>query len=98
MAVRPEVQRFVDHGPLPGEDDATEEEITARQAELEAITKPVSDEEAIALLPVFGPDDCFGLAWSLLHLVETAPSSPVTSPPDPDANEWVHRLRARAHR
>ena len=22
---------------------------------------------------VFGPDECFGLAWSILHLIETAP-------------------------
>lgn len=98
MEVRPEVQRFVDRGPLPSEDDATEEEVTARQNELEAINGPVSTEEAGLLLGTFGPDDCFGLAWTLLHLIETAPSSPVTSPPEPDANEWVRRLWDRAHR
>jgi hypothetical protein len=42
---------------------------------LEKITKPVSDEEAQALLDPFGPDDCFGMAWTVLHMIETAPSS-----------------------
>jgi hypothetical protein len=98
MKVRPEVQRFVDRGPLPSEDEATEEEVTARQADLEAISGPVSTEEAGLLLGTFGSDDSFGLAWTLLHLIETAPSSPVTSQPGPDTNEWVHRLWDRAHR
>jgi len=52
MTVRPEVQRFVDHGTLPGEDDATVDEITSWQTELDAIGSPVSNEEAVALLPV----------------------------------------------
>jgi len=39
---------------------------------LAAVKTPVSDDEARALVRVFGPDDCFGLAWTLLHLIETA--------------------------
>jgi hypothetical protein len=92
MSVRPEVRRFVDHGPLPSEDEATEEEVTARHSELAAIAKPVSAEEAAELLKGFGPDDAFGVAWTLLHLIETAPSSPVRTQPAIEANEWVRLL------
>ncbi|XMA39044.1 hypothetical protein O1157_27230 [Streptomyces albogriseolus] len=52
--------------------------------------------EARALLTCFGPDDCYGLAWSLLHLVETGPGPAFTADPGPDANEWHRRLFLRA--
>ncbi|MDB6032726.1 MAG: hypothetical protein JWM16_3064, partial [Verrucomicrobiales bacterium] len=31
----------------------------------------------LALVKVFGPDDYYGLAWSLLHLIESAPGWPL---------------------
>jgi hypothetical protein len=40
---------------------------------LRNIGSPISDEEAIALARLFSEDDCYGLAWTLLHLIETAP-------------------------
>lgn len=40
---------------------------------LTEIHTPVTDEEAVALLSMFGPDDCFGMSWSLVHIIETAP-------------------------
>ncbi|MDX2851185.1 hypothetical protein [Actinacidiphila glaucinigra] len=33
----------------------------------------MTDEEAHALAGCFGDDECFGVAWVLLHLIETAP-------------------------
>ncbi|WP_448318216.1 hypothetical protein [Streptomyces sp. CO7] len=93
--MRPEVQAFVDAGPLPDE-DAAEEEIQQRTDEFLAIARPVTGEEARALLACFGPDDCYGVAWSLLHLIETGPNPVLTVRPAPDANEWHHRLFDRA--
>ena len=55
MSVRPEVQRFVESGPLPGE-DAPLEEIQKRERELLAIDLPASNEEARLLVNLFGPD------------------------------------------
>ena len=40
----------------------------------QSVKPPVTDEEAEELVECFGPDDCFGLAWSLVHLVETSPT------------------------
>ncbi len=98
--IRDEVRQLVALGPLPSEsDDSTPEEQLQRQQDLlESISSPVTDEEAKLLLRVFGDDDCFGLAWTLLHLVETAPHTPVESLPPESANEWIRRIWARAER
>ncbi|MFC9733076.1 hypothetical protein ACFWGM_25415 [Streptomyces roseolus] len=93
--MRPEVRAFVADGPLPGW-DASEEEIDRRVRLLEAIAGPVTQEEARALATCFGPDDCYGVAWTLLHLIETAPRPVLTADPGPGAGEWHRRLHGRA--
>ncbi|APU38706.1 MULTISPECIES: hypothetical protein [unclassified Streptomyces] len=93
--MRPEVQTFVADGPLP-DWDADEEEIDRRVTQLEAIGRPVTAQEAASLATCFGPDDCYGVAWTLLHLIETAPGPAISIEPAPDANEWHHRLYGRA--
>ncbi|MFI6288481.1 hypothetical protein ACIBCM_27670 [Streptomyces sp. NPDC051018] len=93
--MRTEVQAFVADGPLP-DWNASEEEIDRRERQLAAISRPVAPEEAAALATCFGPDDCYGLAWTLVHLIETAPG-PVPQPvdPGPEAGDWAEVLRAR---
>ncbi|MDQ0941766.1 hypothetical protein [Streptomyces sp. V1I1] len=93
--MRPEVQAFVADGPLP-DWDASEEETDRRVRQLEAISRPVTAKEAKALVACFGPDDCYGVAWTLLHLIETGPNPGLTTKPAPDANEWHDRLWRRA--
>lgn len=95
--MRPEVRTFVADGPLP-DWDASEDEIDRRVAQLNAVHGPVSHEEAAALAGCFGPDDCYGVAWSLLHLIETGPNPVLTTRPAADAGEWSHRLYDRAVR
>lgn len=63
-----------------------------RVAQLESISKPVTEQEAAALVTCFGPDDCYGVAWTLLHLIETSPHQVLKTKPALDANEWHHRL------
>ncbi|MER5498633.1 MULTISPECIES: hypothetical protein [unclassified Streptomyces] len=93
--MRPQVQAFVADGPLP-DWDASEEEIDRRVEQLEVIPKPVTGEEARALVACFGLDDCYGVAWTLLHLIETGPNPVLATDPGPDANEWHQRLFLRA--
>ncbi|MFB7835296.1 hypothetical protein ACFVFF_04255 [Streptomyces sp. NPDC057680] len=93
--MRPEVQAFVVDGPLP-DWDASEEEIDRRAEQLDAIPKPVTREEARALVACFGPDDCYGVAWALMHLIETGPNPVLATDPGPEANEWHQRLFLRA--
>ena len=65
---------------------------------LNAISQPVSDEEAEALARLFGPDDCFGLAWTLVHLIESAPGWPLVDRLPAIDNEWIVLLRDRSGR
>lgn len=86
--MRTEVRAFVADGPLP-DWDSTEEEIDRRSRQLDAITRPVTAEEAQALATCFGPDDCYGVAWTLIHLIETTPGSlPVIPRPTPEYPTW----------
>jgi hypothetical protein len=98
MAPRETVAAFVELGPLP-DSAAPEEQIALHEELLKKIEAPVTDEEAALLLSCFGPDDCYGLAWTLLHLIESAPGGVrLLSEPPSSANEWIRRLWARANR
>ena len=101
MAVRKEVEELGRMGPLPSE----EESIQTRSLHLEryqqllsSIEKPVSNEEATILAGVFGVDDCFGLAWTLAHLIETAPNWSAEEYSENSGNEWIKKLRDREKR
>ncbi len=85
-------------GSLPAEQGADPAKLDEFDRAIHAISRPISTEEAAAVLSVFGTDSCFGVAWTLLHLIETAPESPLKTVPATDANEWVKLLWDRAHR
>lgn len=94
MPIRQAVADFLAAGPLPDEDQSVEA-IQHSQDLLEQIEAPVTDEEAASLLNGFGPDDCYGLAWTLLHLIETAPSAQTAQYPADSDNPWIQLLRRR---
>lgn len=96
--MRQEVQALVSLGPLPDCDTAQEEQLKTYESLLGSITPPVSNEEARSLVRLFGLDDCYGLAWSLLHLIESAPGWPLQDCLKDSGNEWMTRLRLRAER
>lgn len=97
MTIRPSIQDFIAAGPLPGSDTASPEEVRRIQELLEVIPEPVSDEEAQALVHSFGPDTAFGLAWELMHKIETAPGAMTAHYPELPGAEgfWTERLNAR---
>jgi hypothetical protein len=94
VPIRQTVTDFLAAGPLPDE-EASVEAIQHSQDLLEQIQGPVTDEEAAALLGGFGPDDCYGLSWTLLHLIETAPGAQTAEYPADVDNPWVQLLRRR---
>jgi hypothetical protein len=96
--MRKPVSELVIHGVLPASTDASVEWLKRHGELFDQIVPPVTDEEACALVKLFGPDDCFGAAWSLLHLIETAPSWPIADCLKDLSNEWVRDLRVRAER
>lgn len=96
--IRDEVLDFARLGPLTSELDNSEdgdEAFDEMERALHAIEKPVTVEEARLLLESFGEDNSFGLAWTLLHLIESAPSPVVTAEPPPGSNPWIERMWIR---
>jgi|SRR5215467_13636771 len=86
-------------GALPPSDGAVAENLQELldkyQNLIMSINKPVTDEEARVLVTVFGPDDCFGLVWRLVALVESAPGWPLADCLENASNEWIQMLRQR---
>jgi hypothetical protein len=91
--MRTEIIQLSRLGPLPPE-SASEPEIANRQRLIERITPPITLEEAVALARLLGPDDCFGLAWSVVHLIESAPGWAIQYVPD-GTSPVLSRLRSR---
>lgn len=96
--MRPAVVSLLKLGRLPDEGSAAVAQLQEYESALAAVTPPVSDQEALALLSVFPSSDhsCFGLAWSVLHLVETAPGWPIPEASLHRANPWVNNVLDRA--
>ena len=67
------VEALVSNGALPSDEVASASEVAAIKVLLSQVRKPVTDDEAVALVGLFPPRDCFGLEWTLLHLIESAP-------------------------
>lgn len=98
MTIRPEVQELSRIGPLPSESGAIPSVIQKYQDLIEAIQKPITDDEARELVKVFGDDGCFGLASTLMHLIETSPGWPLRDSLKNLNNEWIAELRQRSIR
>lgn len=95
--MRPKIVDLINLGTLPSEKGADVEKIRLIEETLAKIKPPITNEEAEALVKLFGEDSCFGLAWTLLHLVETAPDWPIEEClKENKTNPWMIRLRRSA--
>ncbi len=93
--MRPEVHALVAMGEMPDE-DASEDDIEQWGKQFDLIARPLTNEEASALAQSFSSDMAYGMGWSLLHLLETAPgwrqiASDINDPEWRD--EAVQRIR-----
>ena len=96
--IRSEVSELVRLGGFPSSKGVDLALIKRQQELLQSITPPISDAEARELIKLFGPDDYYGLAWTVLHLVEGTPNWPLADCLTSRSNEWVDRLRDRVTR
>jgi hypothetical protein len=102
IIVRNEVKELLTMGPFP----SSKQVICSRQTDLVekyqrlllSIEKPVTDEEAKALVKLFGVDDFFELEWTLMQLIETAPSWPIEECLKNVESESIDILKDRAER
>ena len=93
--MRNAVEALAALGVLPPEPRATAGQLQKIEHLLNELQPPLSDAEAAALVPLLGEGGCFGLGWTVLHLIETAPGWPIESALQ-GGGEWVARLRERA--
>jgi hypothetical protein len=97
--MREEVKELAKMGPLPSYKIAMQpdqlEKLERYGQLIVSIRKPVTDEEARVLASLFGPDDCFELEETLIHLVESAPGWPLWDCLEDTSNEWIQTLRRR---
>jgi hypothetical protein len=99
--VRDEVKELQRMGPPPSEEELIRNPspfLEKYEQLLLSIEKPVTDEEAKVLTGIFGVDGCFGLGWTLLHLIETAPHWSAEECLENIENEWIQMLKDRAER
>jgi hypothetical protein len=96
--MRDAIKELLSLGPFPSSHEVKIDVIKRQEALLRTIRGPISDEEAKYLITLFGADDYFGLAWTVLHLIESAPGWPIEECLANKSNEWVARLRESARR
>jgi hypothetical protein len=94
--MQPTVEEIVALGRLPDSAGASVEALQRLEDLFRRIRTPLTNDEARALMGGFGTDDCFGMAWSLLHAIETAPGWPLADVLGNIDNEWIERLRVRS--
>jgi hypothetical protein len=82
-------------GKFPSSANADIQQLEVRENTLNSIFPPLADDEAKALINLFGPDDYYGLAWTLVHLIESAPSWPMHDCLKEDSNPWISVLKQR---
>jgi hypothetical protein len=97
--MREEIKELEKMGPLPSYKIAMQpeqlEKLERYTLLIASIQKPVTDQEARVLASLFGPDDCFELEETLVHLVESAPGWPLWDCLQDTSNEWIQTLRRR---
>jgi len=102
--VRQEIATLQSLGPPPDEEGIIKnnsvELLKRYEVLLESVHPPITDEEACVLTELLPHDDSsiFGFAWTLLHLIETAPGWPIASCLRGTENWWINFLRDRAER
>jgi hypothetical protein len=94
--MRKAVKEMLRLGPMPAETAADVKTVEQWEKLLHQIQPLVSKHEAEALLIVFGPDSFFGLAWTLVNLIETVPGWHSTVSIPESKNEWIQLLKIRA--
>jgi hypothetical protein len=75
--VRLIVQSIIALGKLPAESTGDSPEIGELvrkfETQIRQLQAPASLDEANGLLSVLGGDECYGLAWAIVHFIESAP-------------------------
>ena len=75
--MREAVQQLVACGRLPDAASVSTEDLDWYEDRIDSLESPLTNEEAVALYTIVGDDTFYGLAWSLIHRIESAPDWPI---------------------
>lgn len=97
VPLRDPIPRLLALGPLPSEEGASVEDVSARESLVLGIVEPVTDDEARALVALLGEteDSLYGLKWSLLHAIESSPGWPMWDTLRAAVGPWRDLLMTR---
>jgi hypothetical protein len=95
------IKQLLELGKFPTADESVsdpegQEHIEKIERLIREINCPISNEEALALSKIFGDDGYFGLAQTLMHIIESAPDWPIQEIFKDSDNEWIRLLKHRA--
>lgn len=98
MTLRVPVRELVERHDLVLSDDVSGETLAWAETLILSFSRPAQDDEAAMLLGLLSrsDDDCYGLNWSIMHFIETAPNWPDWSVLATVEGEWAARLRTGA--
>lgn len=83
-------------GPMPSAVSPALNIVGDWESALRALVLPISEADAGVLAGLFGDDDCYGLAWTLIHVIETTPGWPLWELLPTGGGKWIELRRARA--
>ncbi len=101
-ALRPSVSELIQLGRLPTDEQADAQPVRAdRWADLIGEVhgdRPINDAEAAALVDLLPENDtdCYGVAWTLVHAIESAPGWPLEKELNSVSGPWVELLEQRS--
>jgi hypothetical protein len=95
--MHPAVTRLATLGTLPAETNASPSALREREELVAQVKPPITNDEARMLVRLLGDaeDSCFGLKWTMLHLIESTPGWPLRDALDGD-KPWQRLLADRA--
>ena len=93
--IRTELKQLLSMAPLSSASAPNVALLEQQGALVLQLTKPATDEEACAAIALFGEDGSFGLAWSVVTFVESAPGWPIWECIRSKSNDGVDLLRER---
>lgn len=93
--MRKAVIDLINMGQLPSEDNDDISLFEKYQELIDSISPPISREEANALVLLFGNDGCYGLTFTLVHLIESARDFCINDFNNIENNYGVSILRSR---
>ncbi|WP_163001307.1 hypothetical protein [Pannonibacter phragmitetus] len=94
--MQPIVAKLLELGPLPDSMNVDVVKLELFERLISQIDLPISDDDAKVLVTLLGPDECFGLAWTLVHIIETSPGWPLHDALNCNHNDWIETLKERS--